>query len=304
MKLSVLLPVVASKHKEFEGYKAEETIDDHDTALSYVLVHYPDVLPSYVGLSPGQQQIIKFVHHKMAFNMGWLVQGEAPPGQLFSAFRNVIQNGNANSDDIAFYFLHWFADLAGAEPSPKEGLEKFVLKFPKRVLDQFIQSFPVLRGLSQNTETQVLEDYLIGRWSRHDPHLGALPEGPGALAKMRLIVMAQGDSQEVLRCFDNMRQADREVLEREMSMTGCKKQTFVREINPDAASKGPALLVYYGPALMQKCGKKDPSVTLRILAGVYRTARDLFPLKAEHVGTTATVRIDALKDSKKTNKDT
>ena len=32
--------------------------------------------------------------------------------------------------DVAFYFVHWFADLAGAEASPLTGCEKFVLKFP------------------------------------------------------------------------------------------------------------------------------------------------------------------------------
>ena len=35
--------------------------------------------------------------------------------------------------DVAFYFVHWFADLAGAEASPLTGCEKFVLKFPLRL---------------------------------------------------------------------------------------------------------------------------------------------------------------------------
>ena len=34
---------------------------------------------------------------------------------------------------MAFYFVHWFADLAGAEASPLTGCEKFVLKFPLRL---------------------------------------------------------------------------------------------------------------------------------------------------------------------------
>ena len=45
--------------------------------------------------------------------------------QLFSV---LLQEKSGN--DVAFYFVHWFADLAGAEASPLTGCEKFVLKFP------------------------------------------------------------------------------------------------------------------------------------------------------------------------------
>ena len=41
--------------------------------------------------------------------------------------------------DVAFYFVHWFADLAGAEASPLTGCEKFVLKFPLHL--GFVGSF-------------------------------------------------------------------------------------------------------------------------------------------------------------------
>ena len=37
--------------------------------------------------------------------------------------------------DVAFYFVHWLTDLAGAEPSPLGGAEKLVLKFPHAVLE-------------------------------------------------------------------------------------------------------------------------------------------------------------------------
>ena len=91
-------------------------------------------------------------------------QAEAPPGPLFSKFRDVIQSGNAMSSDIAFYFVHWLTDLAGAEPFPLEGCEKFVLKFPPPILTSFLDSFPVVRKLDIKTETEVFEEYLSWRW--------------------------------------------------------------------------------------------------------------------------------------------
>merc|ERR1712050_236109 len=103
---------------------------------------------------------------------------------------------------MGFYFVHWFADLAGAEPYPLQGCEKFVLKFPQKVLGNFVDSFPVVWTLGEaKTETQVLEDYLIWRWEKHEPSLGPPPTGKGSIAKMRLTLMAQADSQELLRQF-------------------------------------------------------------------------------------------------------
>ena len=60
-------------------------------------------------------------------------QAEAPPIALFGTFKEVIATGGAAHADIAFYFVHWLTDLAGAEPSPLAGSEKFVLKFPHAV---------------------------------------------------------------------------------------------------------------------------------------------------------------------------
>ncbi|CAE7300309.1 DEGP1 [Symbiodinium sp. CCMP2592] len=145
MKLDILRPIVGVG--EFAGYKNGEPIGDHDVALSYVLERCPQALPSFAGLSTEMQESIKFTHCKLDYNMGWLVQAEAPPGALFKAFRKVVLAGAASdqksASNIAFYFVHWFADLAGAEASPLQGCEKFVLKFPQQVLGSFIDSFAV-----------------------------------------------------------------------------------------------------------------------------------------------------------------
>ncbi|CAK8988369.1 unnamed protein product, partial [Durusdinium trenchii] len=155
MKLDILRPTVLMN--EFCGYKSGEVIGDHDIALSYVLERCPEALPSFAGLLPELQECIRFTHCKLDYNMGWLVQGEAHPGALFRAFRQVIleRPKETSSKDVAFYFVHWFADLAGAEASPLTGCEKFVLKFPLHVLSSFIDSFPVVWKLGPLTETQV-----------------------------------------------------------------------------------------------------------------------------------------------------
>ena len=47
----------------------------------------------------------------------WPRQAEAPPGALFDTMKAVIADGAASSSDIAFYFVHWVTDLAGAVPT-------------------------------------------------------------------------------------------------------------------------------------------------------------------------------------------
>ena len=48
-----------------------------------------------------------------------LVQAEAPPGALFKRFKAQLRtNPDLSQSDIAFFFVHWLTDLAGAEPTP------------------------------------------------------------------------------------------------------------------------------------------------------------------------------------------
>ncbi|CAE7944229.1 CDC123, partial [Symbiodinium necroappetens] len=298
MKLDILRPMVGVG--EFAGYKNGEPIGDHDVALSYVLERCPQALPSFAGLSTEMQESIKFTHCKLDYNMGWLVQAEAPPGALFKAFRKVVLAGAASdqksASNIAFYFVHWFADLAGAEASPLQGCEKFVLKFPQQVLGSFIDSFAVVWNLGPKTETEVFEEYLVWRWGNMEQRLGPAPTGSGAIAKMRLVLMAQGDNQEVLRQFSRLKKADQQVLSQELAITGCLNQKFKRDSYKDAG--GPAILVYYAPALMQKAGKQDPAGALIVMAEIFRQARSLWPLSKnqEDCDKTILVRIDVLKE--------
>jgi hypothetical protein len=59
--------------------------------------------------------------------------------------------------------------------------------------------------------------------------------------------------------------------------------------------QGPALLVYYAPALVQKAGPSQVCHALSVLAEVLAAARKLFPLDSNSCERTACVRIDALK---------
>lgn len=294
MKLDILRPSVLMA--EFCGYKPGDVIGDHDIALSYVLERCPEALPSFAGLLPELQESIRFTHCKLDYNMGWLVQAEAHPGALFRAFRRVIleRPQEKSGNDVAFYFVHWFADLAGAEASPLTGCEKFVLKFPLHVLSSFIDSFQVVWKLGPRTETEVLEEYLKWRWGTMPTNLGACPTGAGSVAKMRLVLMAQGDSLEILRQFRLLPKSDANILSKELAITGCPGQHFTCDDLRE--SRGPALLVYYAPALMQKAGRQDPLGALRILAEVLRQARTLWPLNESDAEKTVLVRIDILKE--------
>jgi len=294
MKVQALLPVVSREQGPFCGYQVGEVVSDHDVALGYVLERHPQALPSYAGLPPAQQASVKFTQCNMEYNMGWLVQAEAPPGALFRKFKAMILSGRANPSDIAFYFTHWLTDLAGAEPCPQEGCEKYVLKFPQKVLTAFLNSFPFVQHLAAKSETQVYEDYLVWRWTSHEPSLGPAPTGEGSIARLRAVVMAQGHSSQVLQAFDALSEADRKVLHAEFACTGCCEQEYARDLS--GTKGGPAFLIYYAPALLQKNCALDAIGALEILAEVLRKARELWPFQQQSAGETVTLRIDALKE--------
>merc|ERR1719162_2933881 len=100
---------------------------------------------------------------------------------------------------------------------------------------------------------------------------------------MRLILMGQGDSKQIIEAVGQLASEDKAVLFQEMAITGCRGQSYAHEplVESGSSGKGPAILVYYGPALLQKAGKKDPKACLMVLAEVYRQARTMWPLTAE-----------------------
>ena len=56
---------------------------------------------------------------------------------LLSKFKELLESGGMSAADVAFYFVHWLTDLAGAEGAPLAGAEKFVVKFPHVVLNSY-----------------------------------------------------------------------------------------------------------------------------------------------------------------------
>eukprot|EP00930_Biecheleria_cincta_P041881 TRINITY_DN28786_c0_g1_i1.p1 TRINITY_DN28786_c0_g1~~TRINITY_DN28786_c0_g1_i1.p1 ORF type:complete len:1195 (-),score=241.76 TRINITY_DN28786_c0_g1_i1:65-3565(-) len=293
MKVTSLLPVVTEASGPFEKHKVGDVIYNHDTALGYILQYMPDVLPSYAGLPEEQKESVKFTQFDMEFNLGWLVQAEAPPGILFSRFKRIIRQGKAKSSDVALYLVHWLTDLAGAEPYPEEGAEKFVLKFPPQLFVSFLSSFHCVTFLSQKSETAVMEDYLCWRWAMNEPPLGPIPRGDGAIALMRLVVMAQGHCNAVLDAWKGLNAEDKEVLANELTRTARAEQFF--ELALKVEEGGPAFLVYYAPALMQKNCGLDPEGALIVLAEILRHARAIWPLQESAADDTVIIQIDVLK---------
>ncbi|CAK0896791.1 unnamed protein product, partial [Prorocentrum cordatum] len=226
MKVSALLPRVREGVAEFCGYRCGEEIGDHDVALAYLLTHAPQALPSYRGMSERSRELVRFTQGQLQYNMGWFVQAEAPPGILLRQVKAIVGSGRFDPSDLSFYFVHWLTDLAGAEGRPMEGCEKFVLKFPPKVLMSFLYSFRFMSQLSSHTETEVLEDYLKWRWTQAEPSLGTPPRGRGAVAKMRMVAMAQSHPWHVAEAYDNLVLVDRDILDEEMTRTGLANQSF------------------------------------------------------------------------------
>jgi hypothetical protein len=295
MKLTALLPRVHESVAGFGGYGVGEEIGDHDIALGYLLTHAPQALPSYRGMSGRSQELVRFTQGQLQYNMGWFVQAEAPPGILLSKFKAIVGSGRLDPSDLSFYFVHWLTDLAGAEGHPMEGCEKFALKFPPKVLMSFLCSFRFMSQLSSHSETRVFEDYLKWRWGQTEPPLGPPPRGRGAVAKMRLVVMAQSHAKHVAEAYENLMSVDRDILDEELARTGLVNQSF--ESDP-VTPAGPSFLVYYGPALMQKNCAANPTGAMRVMAEVLRQARVLWPIDESDssISTTVIVRIDAIKE--------
>lgn len=303
MKIQALVPRVALEHAPFGTYKANEEIGDHDLALAYVLEHYPNLMPSFHTLPQESQQVVLFTQSKLEFNNGWLVQAEAPPGKILRVFKDVLRRGGVLPQDVAFYFVHWFTDLAGAVPTPLVGSEKFAVQFPHAVLDAFVKSFGIVKRLADQCETEVFEDYLRMRWADTKPSLMPLASDGGAevVCKCRLLCMAQGSATPVLDAFEQLPLEDRLFMSREMALTGRAGQAYkVCTASPADRSfviGGPAFLLYYAPALLQRGLKCDAYILLQMLKVVIQAGRLLWPFSREKADETVTLRIDTLKET-------
>merc|ERR1719326_1967596 len=89
------------------------------------------------------------------------------------------------------------------------------------------------------------------------------------------------------------------VLTTEMSRTGCTDQSYSSNLVPQSVldiRKGPAFLIYYGPAWLQNLHGDEPVKRLEVLAEVYRCARHLWPATHEAAGSTVIIRIDTIKN--------
>mmetsp|Transcript_39722 Transcript_39722/g.91648 ORF Transcript_39722/g.91648 Transcript_39722/m.91648 type:complete len:1571 (-) Transcript_39722:66-4778(-) len=296
MKNDTLCPRVTKT--AYNVYNVGDTIHDHDAALAYVIDREPSMLPSYMALSKEQQRVVRFTQSDMGFNAGWLVQGEGPPSAVLEQFKKCISSSSCSVADVAFYFCHWVTDLAGAEPTPFSGSEKFAAKFPPAVLQGLLGSFGIVDKLASRTEAETYEEYLAARWSKAAPTLGPEPYGKDRIAKLRLHCMCQDETAaaETMRVWDaGLPEDDKAILLAELSATGIVGQGYSSGPIPGADIANP-ILVYYGPAWMQKASKQDALLSLQTMAEVYRACRSKFPfVRGSASAPTITVRIELLK---------
>jgi len=301
MKMDCILPKLQGEHAPFHSYASGDTIGDHDLALAYIMEYFPSLLPSFQGLDKEEQAAVHFTQCNLHFNHGWFVQAEAPPGAIFTRFRNELIRdckGSIAPHNVAFYFVHWLTDLAGAEPTPLGGCKKFTINFPLAVLNSFLRSFELIEKIASSNETEVMEEYLKVRWLECLPPKRPIPSGDSAITKMRLLCMAQMNADKILEGFNELSEEDMTVLNLEMSRTGCLGQSYSDTLCPSQVREqaaGPTFLVYYGPTLLQNLGSDSPARRLSLLAEIYRCARSLWPTSVCKTATTVTIRIDTIK---------
>lgn len=125
-----------------------------------------------------------------------------------------------------------------------------------------------------------------------------MPEGADAIAKMRLLCMAQMAAPQILAGWEGLPDEDREILSVEMGRTACIGQSYSKNLIPSEVNEppaGPAFLLYYGPAFLQRLGDDDAVMRLRVLAEMYRCARELWPPVVSSAAKTVTIRVDMIK---------
>ena len=304
MKVEALLPRVCARDAPYKANAEGARLIDHDLALAYVLECDAAALPSYAALGEAQRKAVRFTQAELGFNHGWLVQAEAPPGMLFAQLKKLLDTEGLAAADVAFYFVHWLTDLAGAEPTPLHGLEKFVLKFPQPVLLSLVNSMPLVQRLVDTPPAELFCEFLRQRWRETallPSCVGELapqpPSGVEGIALMRLVVQAQNEAEQriVHDAFHALPAPDRALLAAEMALTGIAGTPYAAT---PGARGGPAFLVYYSPHFVRAEAKDNELVALRMLAEVYRAARCLWPRTddAAASATTVTVHIGEMKN--------
>ena len=297
MKVGALLPRVCERDAPYKGNAEGARLVDHDLALAYILECDASALPSYAALDEAQRKAVRFTQAELGFNHGWLVQAEAPPGILFAQLKKLLDTEGLDSADVAFYFVHWLTDLAGAEPTPLHGLEKFVLKFPQAVLLSLVNSMPLVQRLVSVPPAQLFCEFLQQRWretAQLPSCVGELapqpPEGVESIALMRLVVQAQNELEQriVHAAFHELPEPDRALLAAEMALTGIADTPYAAT---PGARGGPAFLVYYSPHFVRAEAKDNEVVALRMLAEVYRAARCLWPRSDDAAASACTVTV-------------
>merc|ERR1719148_630725 len=104
--------------------------------------------------------------------------------------------------------------------------------------------------------------------------------------------MAQNEGSIVLQAFQHLAAPMQALLAEEMALTGVDGQLY--ESCPIRG--GPAFLIYYGPALLQRCrGVEEMSKGLQILAAIFAAGRALWPRSLEEQGSTVVINVGQLR---------
>eukprot|EP00756_Hemistasia_phaeocysticola_P014277 Hpha_TRINITY_DN15331_c3_g1::TRINITY_DN15331_c3_g1_i1::g.89171::m.89171 len=287
-------PRVAPQHAPFLGVQAGGLLYDNQDALAYYLEKAPGTLLSASSLPEKELRLLQAVTGELSLNFGWVVQGEAPPGLMFSSWKEATKR--LSPTHFRFYFAVWLAEMGGGDNAkwPWPGAVRF-RDLPEDLISTFHQSFEfVLSRLPKMTETEVAEAYLTFRWTHQAGTLPAEPPDFGRIAAMRLVLMVPKLAAACVRAFSSLPQDAQETLATELARTGIAGQHY-SGLGGASTTGGPALMIYYAPRFLQQAGTEIGQALL-ILAELYQAGRALFGLNLDQQGTTATLRVDIIKD--------
>ena len=202
------------------------TYNDHDTVLLMGLQHCSDLFPSFARLPEYYQELLLEKLH-MDFQVGQYVQAECPAASLPDAT-------TARADVLAFHLLHTLYDIAGAAGHSVQNGSATLTEATYQGVHLAASTLEQL--YVGKSKAQVYESYLHRRADLVELHIEHTQQYAVARLLCMLRIFDIQEAERVLAAYAQLPLERREILERELTMTGI--------------TDGQAILLYYSPALL------------------------------------------------------
>ncbi len=245
---------------------------NHQRVMSELLKLYPFISPTYQRLDEFQRQMVVNSFEK-EFNLAQLAQGEAPA-------RLLKEHANRSKDARDFYLATSILKIAAARGQDNIN-GSLVLTEPTYA--GIRTAMGGIEGMA-NTEESIKATYQEFLRQRSS---SIMPDGSRPLWMTRVGLMFRcqtaADGEELFQAIQKLPANERSILEREFSATGFKGD--------------PALLLYYGPAMLDNLRKTVSradffKLGVQVLAQVMQAGRQ--EVNSQRVQEVLQVRMDAI----------